>query len=147
MPCLFVFSVWKASKNQWQLRETCLHPMRCNCWCLSEEENCQSSILCLCSWVEITSLSSNMPIQPCQTTISKAKIGGLALPGDSNFCLFGLLTFLSLPRLLRLQLVVSNVEKVIGTVRSRITPLPNTHLSRKDFCLHEFFTIGAKWQL
>lgn len=137
------------STNQWQLRETCLHPMRCICWCLNRKRTANHLFFVCTAGFEITSVPSNMPIQSCQTTISKVKIVGWRCQATVIFAFLVFSLFLSLPGLLPLQSAVSNVEKVIGIVSSRNNPVPQ-YTPMEDGFLPLwliFFNIDAKWQL
>ena len=72
----------------------------------------------------MTSLPSNMPIQPRQTTVSKDEkiVGWRCQATVIFFCLFGLFTFPQPASHNLLQVVGSSVEEVIGVVWRRNNP-------------------------
>lgn len=109
------------SKTNGCSERCCYHPMRCSCWCLSEEMPCQSSPLHQYSRLEMTSLSLRKYAYSALPAYNKQSENcGLALPGDSNFRLFASLTFpppasSTSPSLCGVQ----SGKKVMGIVRSR----------------------------
>lgn len=128
------------SNNPWQFEETCLHPLgytvAADVWVKRRAVN---HLFSLYSPVEIMCLPSNMPIQLCQITISKAKMVGWSCQATVIFAFLVGSLFLSLPDLLHLQLVVPNVEKVIEIDTNRNNPLSFTNLSKIHFFLYDFF--------
>lgn len=110
-----------------------------------------SCVLPPCSQVEMSFLSSTVPVQPRQSENC-----GPPLPGDSNFCFFWFAHFPpSLPCLL--HFVHLDVEKVTEIVESGDNPCPPVppptppppltlvqNGSRITCCLSSFWALGSK---